>query len=308
VSARLRILLLAFVALGGTARGAQASPDSGGQGRTRRIELAPVPPDTWPEVSIRPGIASLVLFDTPLARDGVELEGRERFRRVVVGEDTVALVPSDALREGERLRLTVRFAAGVTPAEARLLLVVARARADTQVEVVRSQHVSAPPPNESAGMAEELQRLREENALLRGERGPSGLLGAIAAPWMEDRGIAVRRLKQLSPRLTGADAPKVEAVCFRASSRVAVKLEVEFSPGERPWSPGDAVLIGPEGRRLRTVQVWHSEPEKGAVAEVRILVEAEATRDAAFGPHILELREAGGARTLKLAPVTFPDL
>lgn len=288
--------------------GAQEPPDSTGQGQTRRIELAPVPTDTLPEVSIRPGIASLVVFDTPLARDGVELEGRERFRRVVVGEDTIALVPSEALREGERLRLTVRFAAGVTPAEARLLLVVARAQADTQVEVVRSQHVSYPPRTESAGMAEELQRLREENAWLRGEQGPSGLLAAIAAPWMEDQGLAARQLRQPHPRLTGADLPQVDTVCFRAASRVAVKLTVKFSPGERPWSVGNAALIGPEGRQLRTVQVWQSEPTTGATAEVLILVEAEADKSEALGPHTLELREAGGERTFKLAPVTFPNL
>ncbi|MCY1018826.1 DUF2381 family protein [Pyxidicoccus sp. MSG2] len=308
MSARLRVLLLAFVALRSTAVGAQEPPGSAVQGRTRRIELTSEPPATLPEISIQPGIASLLLFDAPLASDGVELEGKERFRRVVVGEDTVALVPSEALREGERLRLTVRFVADATPGEAHFLLVVVPGQADTQVEVLRVQRNPGPARNESTGLAEELQQLREENARLRAERASFNLLDAITAPWMQGGGIAAEQFKRPLPRVTGADLELDEALSFRAASRVAVKLTVTFSRSERPWSLGSAALIGPDGQRLHIVQVWQSKPTAGDAAKVLLVVEAEAAGSRPLGPHTLELREAGGDRTLRLGSVAFPDL
>jgi uncharacterized protein (TIGR02268 family) len=308
VSARLRVLLLAFVALSGTIVGAQEPPGSAVQGRTRRIELTSEPPAALPEISIQPGIASLLLFDTPLASDGVELEGKERFRRVVVGEDTVALMPSEALREGERLRLTVRFVADAMPGEAHFLLVVSPGQADTQVEVLRVQCPPGPARSESTGLAEELQRLREENARLRAERAPSNLLDAITAPWMQSRGIAAEQFKRPFPRVTGADLELNDALCFRAASRVAVKLTVTFSRSERPWSMGSAALIGPDGQRLHIIQVWQSKSTAGGAAGVLIVVEAEVAVSSPLGPHTLELREAGGDRTLRLGSVLFPDL
>nr|WP_163991621.1 DUF2381 family protein [Pyxidicoccus caerfyrddinensis] len=308
MSARLRVLLFAFVAIMGTAVRAQEPPGSAMQGRTRRIELTSEPPATLPEISIQPGIASLLLFDTPLASDGVELEGKERFRRVVVGEDTVALMPSEALREGERLHLTVRFAADAMPGEAHFLLVVVPAQADTQVEVLRVQRTSGPAQSEATELTEELQRLREENARLRAERAPSNLLDAITAPWMRNRGIAAEQFKRPLPRVMGADLELDDALCFRAASRVAVKLTVKFSRSERPWSMGSAALIGPDGHRLHIVQVWQSKSTAGGAAEVLLVVEAEASGSRPLGPHTLELWEAGGDRTLRLGSVLFPDL
>ncbi len=293
----------------GTAAAAQAPINNAdGPPRMRRIELAPEPLRAPPEISIRPGTASLLLFDVPLARDGVELDKRERFHRVAVGEDTLALLPSETLREGERLRLTVRFVDGAALAEAHFLLVVVPGQADAQVEFVRAPRSSEPALLVATRMAEELQRLREENARLRAERGPVGLTGTIETPWMKSHGIAVSRLNHPLSRATSAELQQAETTCFRAAMRVAVQLTMTFSRSERPWSIGGAALIGPEGRRLRIVQTWQSGLATEEVPEVRIIVEAEAERTEAHGPHIVELQEAGGDRTLTLSPVTFPDL
>lgn len=248
----------------------------------------------------------MLLFDAPLARDRVELEKPERFSRVVVGEDSLALLPSEALREGECLRLTVHFAGGVTPAEARFLLVVVPGKVDAQVEVVRALLPSEQARGESNRMEEELQQLREENARLRAERGPGGLIGALVAPWSEGKGIGIHSNQQ--PHVTGAELHQPEATCFRVAKRVAVQLTVTFSRSEPPWSIGGAALIGPDGRRLRIVQTWQSGPTAGGARGVRVIVEAEAERNMALDPHTVELREAGGDRTLTFGPVTFPDL
>nr|WP_225937687.1 DUF2381 family protein [Myxococcus sp. RHSTA-1-4] len=297
---------LLLVLLCGTGAAAQAPSMPQERQQARRIELGTAPRQIPPEISIHPGTASLLLFDTPIAHGGVELEGRERFSRVAVGTDTLALLPSEALREGERLRLTVRFEAGTEPAEARLLLVV-REQADAQLEFVRARRPSEPTRMDPSGLAEELERLREENARLRAERGPGGLTGAITASWMQRQGIANKQLQRTDLRITGAELQMKEAVSFRAMTRVAVDLTVALSPHEPPWTSGSAVLRGPEGHRLRIVQVWQSAPPEGAPPEVRITVEAEASRLDARGTYILELREADGDRTLTFSPLTFPD-
>lgn len=287
---------------------AQAPIGSDGKRLVRRIELAPTPRPLLPEIAIRPGTASLLLFDSPLAHGGVELDKRERFDRVAVGADTLALLPSKALHEGDRLRLTVRFVDGSVPAEARFLLVVVPGLADAQVNIVRSPRPSEPSLREPTGMVEEFQRLKDENARLRTERSLAGLTGAIEASWMKSQGIIVSRIKKPLLRVMSPEVLQTTALSFRAATRVAVELTTIFSPSERPWSIGGAALIGPEGRQLPIVQTWQSEPVPGGAPEVRIIVEAEAERTEAHGVHRLELREAGGDRTLTFNPVTFPDL
>jgi hypothetical protein len=48
----------------------------------------------------------------------VDVEGRERFRRVKVVDDTLTLVASEALHDGERVPVTVYFQDGVAPMSA----------------------------------------------------------------------------------------------------------------------------------------------------------------------------------------------
>ncbi|QSQ22056.1 DUF2381 family protein [Pyxidicoccus parkwayensis] len=310
MSASLRVPLLVLVALGAMAAAAQESPGSREQARepTRRIELSSESPAALPEIAIQPGIASLMLFDGPLIRDRLDLEGRERFRRVVVGEDTVALVPSEALRDGERLRLTVRFAAGRRPTEALFLLVVVQEHADTQVEVVRERNAGPPDLKDPGELMQELQRLREENARLRAERGPSELVGAIASQWMGDTGVAVKQLKWPATQVRGVEFAQMEAMSFRVEDKIAVEVSMTFPPGEHPWRIGSAALIGPQGQRPHILQVWQSGSTAGSNPDVRIIVEADAPRNKAPGAYTLELQEAGGTRTLTVEPVRFPNL
>lgn len=246
------------------------------------------------------------MFEGRIEGDQIELEARERFSRVAVGEDTLALLPAETFREGERLRLTVHFVDGPPPTEARFVLVVDRERADAQVEILRSRRAAESIPLDPRGMDQELQKLREENTQLRAKRGPEGLAGAIAAAWMDSRGVAAAHLRSPMPSITGATLGLVSATGFRSSERVAVDLEVTLSSGERPWSMGSAALIGPKGHRLRITQTWQSRPTVGSEPGVHLVVEAAATEHDAHGPHTLELREAGGERTITVSPVTFP--
>ncbi len=158
-------------------------------------------------------------------------------------------------------------------------------------------------------MVEELQQLREENARLRAEHGLLSLTGAIAAPWMQRDSIIVGRSRLHPRRITGTALPETEVRCFRAATRVAVELTLTFPQSERPWSSGGrAVLDNSAGRPLHIVEVRQSAATEEGAAGVRIIVEAEAAKDEAFGPYTLELREADGDRTVTLGPVLFPPL
>ena len=53
-------------------------------------------PSSLPELCISPGLSTTLLFDRELAKDAVELEGRERFRRVEAAGSLLVLVPSES--------------------------------------------------------------------------------------------------------------------------------------------------------------------------------------------------------------------
>jgi uncharacterized protein (TIGR02268 family) len=89
---------------------------------TRYIELTADAPSKTPEVCIRPELSINLFFDVRLAR--VEVEGRERFRRVKVVDDTLTLVASEALHDGERVLVTVYFQDDAVPSSATFVLVV----------------------------------------------------------------------------------------------------------------------------------------------------------------------------------------
>ena len=98
---------------------------------TRYIELIADAPSKTPEVCIRPELTLTLLFDAKLAR--VEVEGWERFRRVKLVDDTLVLVASEALHDGERVLVTVYFQDGAAPTSATFVLVVHPSQAERQV-------------------------------------------------------------------------------------------------------------------------------------------------------------------------------
>jgi len=88
-------------------------------------------------VCIRPELSLTLFFDARLAR--VDVEGRERFRRVKLVDDTLTLVASEALHDGARVPVTVYFEDGAAPTRATFVLVVHPSQAERQVEVSRHE-------------------------------------------------------------------------------------------------------------------------------------------------------------------------
>ena len=70
-------------------------------------------------------------------------------------------------------------------------------------------------------------------------------------------------------------------------------------------SAGGALLENKPDGPLNVLTVWQAGPVTPAQPR-RVVVEAEATPDAARGTFTLKLWEAGGPRTITLSGVTFP--
>ncbi|WP_426757363.1 DUF2381 family protein [Myxococcus sp. Y35] len=298
-------VLLFFLSGGGVAR-AQPTPMSTGSG-VRRIE---VPPESAPasiEVSISSGLSSTILFDSELAREGVVLEGRERFSLLDIGQTTIRLIPSEGISSGDRFRLTVRFRDEAAPGSATFLLVAHPAKADPLLEVYRRKRGVETYREEAREARAEAQRCREENERLRAERSaPQGLAGLISSGLPGTGGVegSSDLLKTLSRSPSNALLVRV-AFSYRSARRVAVEVGLHCPKDMPPWRANGAMLRGKSGEELNVVQVWQDTPAPSQ-EYIRVVVEAEATPDAARGPFTLKLWEADGPRTITLGNVIFP--
>jgi uncharacterized protein (TIGR02268 family) len=279
----------------------------------RHIELTADATEKAPEVCIRPGLSTSLLFDSKLTR--VELEERERFRRVAEAVDALTLVPSEALVDGQRIMLTIHFGDGAVPGSATFALVVHPSHAERQVEVSRSFRSVASYQQEVQQARAEARRCQEEKALLQAEcRGRVGLRGLIAHGLISKEGVLFRDLSQEVVRRTGAPLAPAWVRSYRSTTRreegegsvlrLAVELELT-NEGATSWMAMGAALVGAQGEALRMLEVWQAEPIEPGRAGI-VVVEVEVTEREARGPFSLKLWDEGGARSVLLGGVTFP--
>jgi uncharacterized protein (TIGR02268 family) len=285
-----------------TASVARAQP-SPCQNPVRRIELAmgqaPVP-----ELCISPGLATTLLFDQALAKDAVELEGRERFRRVDATSGLLVLVPSERLVPGERLRLKVRFTEAGTAASAAFVLVVYRDQAEHQVEI-------ASPPVPGTCQAE-LQRKEEELQRCLDQRAspPPQALASLAALMMEsavDPQLVTSR-KVTSPSIIPAPAEGLtvtRVALHRSLSRFVVEVHVMNTDPEKSWMAAGATLLGRSGEVLEPFWVLqHDALEPGDLGQV--WVEVPVPSEGAIGPYTLEVWGSERTRAFTLKDLRLP--
>ncbi len=280
---------------------------------TRHIELEADAPSGVHEVCIHPGLSTTLLFDSKLAR--VELPGRERFR-FMEGEAGLTLIPTEVLREGERVPVTLSFQDGMAPASATLLLVVHPVQAERQVEVTRHPRTLASYREGEQQARAEAQQCREERARLQaGCDGKGGLTGLIAQRLMGQGGIAFEDIrKSVTPR-SGNTLIPAAVYSYRANiehqktQRQGVRLAVSLllsNQGTTPWTPAGAVLVTPTHAKLAALTVWPLEPIPPG-EERRVVVEVETKEQEARGPFTLKLwSQEGGARGEVFDGVTFP--
>ncbi|WP_375768004.1 DUF2381 family protein [Archangium gephyra] len=298
--AALALLLL----LASTSAGAQPGTPAGeAVGEPRAVVLSPAGQGEVPEVRIRPDLLTTLLFGAPLRLARVEVEERERFSRVTVLEDMLALIPSTALGAGKQLRLTVRFVEGTRPASADFLLVVDASRAEPQVNVELR-----PPVPDACWTQAEAERVMSRQCqaeLARMRQRPDGITGLLATGQLDATGITTRELvpgRDFTQR-PGEPLKVWKATSYRARDTVALEMEVS-NVSTQPWTAAGAVLVGEDGTRRKVLRVWPLEPIAPGAKSQRVVVEAEAPE--AQGRFTLLLWQDGEPPSVSLEGVTFP--
>ncbi|MCY1016618.1 DUF2381 family protein [Pyxidicoccus sp. MSG2] len=271
---------------------------------TRRITLEPQRAGPPPKVRISPGVGTILVFDTAVAR--VELQEHERFGRVRLDKDTLTLLPTSNL-EAEELKLTVHFEDGAVPMSADFLLVVHATLAERQVEVFRHPRSAANLQAELEEKDAKMRRLEEQVARLQAAQAqPEGLTGLLVTGHMDGtRGVQVRALardfvlhRRSALRATGV-------VTYRAARSFALSVKLEGIGGPEAWQAEGAALEARDGIALRVLRVWQSAPlqsgEKG-----QVVVETEAEDTTSPGPYTLTVWATGGKRPVILGNIQFP--
>ncbi|NOK15843.1 DUF2381 family protein [Corallococcus carmarthensis] len=304
------IAFLVVVVLASGAATAQSHSMPSGLG-VRHIEIPTESTEATPtpEVQISPRVSTTFEFDSALAPAKVVLEGEKRFSLVDLGRSTLRLVPSEQLLPGERLRLTVRFQDGSVPFGGTFVLIANPARAERLVEVWRQPRTAESYQQEAKEARAEAQQCHEENARLRTEQqGPGGLAGLLVNGFIQDEEGVVAKLLRVNIEVRqhpGNALRALRAWSYRAPVRVAVAVKLDSPDAENPWTAEGASLVSKSGTSLKILTVWQ-EPPISRDSFGRVVVEAEATPDAAQGPFTLKLWGSGGLRTITLSGVTFP--
>nr|WP_216623256.1 DUF2381 family protein [Corallococcus exercitus] len=271
----------------------------------RRIELPSDGSPSITEISVSAGLSTGLYFDSDLMRERIELEGRERFSLVDIGQATLRLVPSSRVTPGERFRLVVHFRDGAAPVSAAFLLQVHPAKAEPLVEVYRGRRTIETYQQEIREARAELERCRDETSRLEAEHeAPAGLAGLLSTATLDEDGVAARVVtKDIVP--SSGDALEATSVTtYRAKRAVAVVVKLATKASARPWSPKGATLRGRSGADLKVLRIWQQ--PTSPLGETRaIVVEAEVQEAGVQGPFSLKLWE-DGPRTVTLGNVTFP--
>ena len=280
---------------------------------TRQLELTADTPRTAHEVCIHPGLSSSFLFNVKLAR--VELPGRERFR-VIQDETGFTLMPTRALKDGERVRMTVHFQDGAALASVTFALVVHPAEGERQVEVLLQPRTVASYREGEQRALEQVQQCHQEKARLQTQcAGQVGLRGLFAQGLLGEEGVPSKDIQKSLSARSGNTLTLSKAHSYRADTertegghkvvRLAVVQKLHNN-GKTPWTPAGAVLVGPRGEEWKALGVWPLEP----IAPGRfrlVVVEVETTEERARGTFTLKLwSQEGGGQIEFFEGVTFP--
>ncbi|TQF08798.1 DUF2381 family protein [Myxococcus llanfairpwllgwyngyllgogerychwyrndrobwllllantysiliogogogochensis] len=299
------VLLFLLLAGEGTAL-AQSPPATAGL-TVRRIELVSDDAQPSAEVAVSPGLSTVFIFDSEVSREGVALEGRERFSVLDAGLSTLRLVPSEKISPGERLKLTVRFLDGAAPASATIVLVAHPARSEALIEVYRRKRGIETYQEEVRQARIEAEQCKEENARLSAERSaPDGVTGLIATSVLDGRGIDFRDVTKGVTQAPGGAAGKHLVYAYRTARRVVVDVFLVSRGDDQPWTAVGAMLRGKANEELKVLRVWQSGPVASDSTGQRVVVEAETASDSPQGSFTLKLWDADMRRTITLSNVTFP--
>ena len=306
------VLLLRLVLLTAPLEDSVPSAPPGCEAGTRHLVLTADTPREALSVCIHAGLPTNFFFGSQQVH--VDLPGRERFQVIQDGTG-LALMPTRALKEGERVPVTVSFEDGTPPAAITLTLVVHPSEAARLVEVTRPPPPRASPSEGEQQAQEQARQCREEKTRLEAQcSGQGGLLGLLAQKLLSVKGIAGEDLSNRVTSHPGNTLQSMKARSYRSDTarleggHKVVRLATELlllNSGSTPWTPAGAVLVGPKGEEWKALGVGPLEPIAPG-KQLSVGVEVEMTEEAARGTFTLKLwsQEPGGEELFD--GVTFP--
>ncbi|NVJ26875.1 DUF2381 family protein [Myxococcus sp. AM011] len=271
----------------------------------RRVALSSGPAEPVPELRVAAGITTLLLFDAPLDRGAVELEGRERFRIVDVGERILALEPAVDLGSGERLGLRVRFAGSATQDRGVFVLVSHATQVDTRVEVFHRKDSVELLHAELMDTRAQLKAQTEENQKLRALRDSGGPVELIMSGRLDHWGVRANRIKMEKEQSHGASLTVESATSFLAPTWAAISVKVR-NHGKNSWAPALARVVSPRrGTSLGVLNVRSVLPKIGPEEAGLIVIETEVPSWLPGEVCSLELLDSDGVRQVLVPGVAF---
>jgi uncharacterized protein (TIGR02268 family) len=271
---------------------------------TLRMEVGADGVGTRP-IHIGPGVSTTLLFDTDIQQDQLSLESRAQFARVSTGSSVLVLVPSNDLKGGDSLKLSIPFkeAGSVLPSRLSLTLVVDSGAVDRQVEVYRRVRSAESYRQEVQQLRAEIERLRQERVSSGGStREPMGLRGLLVGS-TEFPGIGIDREWAPANCKRPCSLRVERGAAFTSGPRRALQLTLRTAD-KKPWTIGRAVLVDRKGKEWQSFPPFQTGPI-AAESDVTLILEFDVN-NAALDGYQLIFTDVDGTRTVQWSGVNFP--
>ena len=261
-----------------TVAGAQQPPVARVR-REQQLVLARVPLGSELELRVAPGITSVVRFDAQVEHVQVKREGAGHLVWWDVAGQSLLVEPRRELASFGPLPLEVVLVQGSIRIRLVFLLVSHPGEVDTRVDVELRPRLAR------SEQEPELAFSRRESGpfsrmVFSGVMGQVGVTGGIFQGTTEGRGVRAKNPRD-----------------YRAERGRAITFLVHNPEGARPWVASEVVRlsrVGEGGGR------WTVSMEAPIAPGAMGLVVVESVEDGAGGPVLLEVREAGGGRSVRV--------
>lgn len=250
--------------------------------REQQLVPAQVSPGNEPELQVAPGVPTVVRFDAELVHAELKREGAGLPVQVDSAGHSLLLEAQRELAPGERLPLEVVLVQGQTRTRLVFQLVSHPGEVDARVEVElrpRSARSEGGPEVASARHTEGLF----SRMVFSGVMGRAGVIGSAFKGRATGRGVLAKNAWE-----------------YRTERGRAITFLVDNPAGARPWVASEVVHLSPAGEVREGGGPWAVSMAAPLEPGGTGLVVVESSEAGASTPVLLEVREEGGSRVVRV--------
>ncbi|MFE8595984.1 DUF2381 family protein [Archangium violaceum] len=250
--------------------------------REQQLVLAQMPAGGEPELRVAPGVPTVVRFDAELVHAEVKQEGAGSSVSVDVAGHSFLIEAQRELESGERLPLEVVLVQGQTRTRLVFQLVSHPGAVDARVDVeLRPRSGRSEPGLEAASPRREGSPF--SRMVFSGVMGESGVTASVFAGKAIGSGVLAKPPRE-----------------YRAERGRAIVFHVHNPAGARPWLAAEVVQLSSTGERREGAGSWTVSMEGPIAPGDSGRVVLESAGDGANAPVLLEVREEGGIRGVRV--------